>query len=304
MIRISRTSEGYGMQALESGVQLERRMIETNGVTLHVVQAGPEDGELVILLHGFPEFWYGWHKHIPALARAGFRVWAVDQRGYNLSEKPKGVEAYRLRALTDDIAGLVAASGRSQVYLVGHDWGALVAWTVAIRYPKLLRKLIILNVPHPGVFRQMLRTNPQQMMRSIYAGFFQLPILPESLLMFGDGMGAARVLISTAKPGTFTDADIAQYTRAWQQPNAMTSMLNWYRAAVQYSQDMPGLERVSVPTLMIWGAQDPALVRANAQPSIDLCDNGRLVFFEDATHWVQHEKTDDVNRLMVEFLRQ
>jgi epoxide hydrolase 4 len=289
--------------AVQLDVELEHRMIETNGVTLHVVQAGPEDGELVILLHGFPEFWYGWSEQIPALVRAGFRVWAVDQRGYNLSEKPKGVEAYRLNMLTADIAGLIAASGREQVYLVGHDWGALVAWTVAIRYPQLLKKLIIINVPHPGVFKQMLRTNPQQMLRSIYAGFFQLPILPESLLMFGDGLGAARALIMTALPGTFTDADIAQYTRAWQQPGAMTSMLNWYRASVQHAEDVPDLERITVPTLMIWGAKDPALIRANAQPSIDLCEDGRLVFFEEATHWVQHEKTDDVNRLMVEFLR-
>lgn len=291
------------MQTLDIGIELEHRMILTNGVNLHVTQAGSPDSELVILLHGFPEFWYGWHRQIAALARAGFWVWAVDQRGYNLSEKPRGIDAYRLNTLCDDIAGLIAASGRDHVYLVGHDWGALVAWTVAIRYPELLRKLVILNVPHPGVFKQMLRTNPQQMVRSLYAGFFQLPLLPESLLMFGDGLGAARLLISTAQPGTFTDADIAQYTRAWRQPGAMTSMLNWYRAATRHMEDVPDLERVRVPTLMIWGAQDPALVRANAQPSIDLCDDGRLIFFENATHWVQHEKPDDVNRLLVEFLR-
>jgi pimeloyl-ACP methyl ester carboxylesterase len=291
------------MQTVQIGVELEHRMIQTNGVNLHVVQAGRQEGELVILLHGFPEYWYGWREHIPPLVRAGFRVWVPDQRGYNLSEKPKGIDAYRLSTLTEDIVGLIEASGRDQVHLVGHDWGALVAWTVAIRRPDLLKKLVIINVPHPGVFKQTLRSNPQQLIRSMYAGFFQIPLLPESLLMFGDGLPAARALISTAKPGTFSDADIAHYIRAWQQPGAMTSMLNWYRAAAQRSEDVPGLERVTVPTLMIWGAQDPALIRAMAQPSIDQCDDGRLVFFEDATHWVQHEKADDVNRLLVEFLR-
>ena len=140
----------------------------TNGVNLHVVMTGAQDGPLVILLHGFPEFWYGWRKQMPALAAAGYAVWAPDQRGYNRSDKPAGVGAYHIDTLADDIAGLIAASGREQVYLVGHDWGAAVAWWVAGKYPTRIKKLAILNVPHPAVMRRAVLEDAEQRKRSWY----------------------------------------------------------------------------------------------------------------------------------------
>lgn len=154
--------------------ELEHRMIDlSSGVALHVAQAGPQDGPVVILLHGFPEFWYGWREQILALAAAGFRVWAPDQRGYNLSEKPRGVRNYRLDALARDIVGLMDAAGVERACVVGHDWGAAVAWWLGINYPNRLAKLAILNVPHPAVFLPFLRSHPGQMLKSWYMLFFQ-----------------------------------------------------------------------------------------------------------------------------------
>ncbi|MFN3980720.1 MAG: alpha/beta fold hydrolase [Caldilinea sp.] len=273
----------------------------TNGVNLHVVMAGPQDGPLVILLHGFPEFWYGWRRQMPALAAAGYHVWAPDQRGYNRSDKPAGVDAYRIDTLARDIVGLIEASGREQVYLVGHDWGAAVAWWVAGNYPQRIKKLAILNVPHPAVMRRTVLENDEQRKKSWYIFFFQLPWLPERSLSADDYTNLVRALKGSSRRGTFSAEEIAAYKQAWSQPGAVTSMLNWYRAAVRYQGKAQELGRIRPPTLMIWGANDIALSRTMAQPSIDLCDNGRLVFLEEASHWVQHEEPETVNRLLLEF---
>jgi pimeloyl-ACP methyl ester carboxylesterase len=282
-------------------IAIEHRTIRTNGVNLHVALAGPDDGPLVILLHGFPEFWYSWRAQIPYLAEQGYRVMVPDQRGYNLSDKPAGIDAYRLEMLVTDVIGLIDAVERDTVYLVGHDWGAAVAWGVALAHPERLKKLAILNVPHPTVFADTLRTSTTQMFRSIYFGFFQIPRLPELLMTAGDAWFGMRFLLSSSHPRTFSDADIRQYIRAWKQPGAMTGMINWYRAIVQRPPNMPEDPRIHVPTLVIWGAQDVALERSMAQKSVDLCDDGRLVVFEDATHWVQHDKPGEVSALLAEF---
>jgi pimeloyl-ACP methyl ester carboxylesterase len=285
-------------------MQTETTYIETNGIKLHVVMAGPEDGQPVILLHGFPEFWYGWKKQIPALAEAGYRVIVPDQRGYNLSDKPKGVKAYALDKLADDILGLMDALGYEKVNLVGHDWGAVVAWALAIWHPERLYKLGILNVPHPAVMLNFLRRgDPEQLRRSWYVFAFQLPWLPEAIMRSDNWRGATRVLRGSGKIHTFTNEDIAEYKQAWSQPGAMTAMLNWYRAAVRYLPKLLKDVRVKVPTLMLWGMQDVALSYRMARLSIDYCEDGRLVFFEDATHWVQHDEAENVTKLLLEFLR-
>ena len=274
----------------------------TNGINLHVVMAGPADGPLVILLHGFPEFWYGWRRQIPALAAAGYHVWAPDQRGYNRSDKPAGVGAYAIDTLAKDIVGLIEASGREQVYLVGHDWGAAVAWWVAGKYPERVKKLAILNVPHPAVMQRTVWEDAEQRKKSWYIFFFQLPWLPEKSLSDNGYTNAIRALKGSSRRCTFSDDDLAAYRQAWSQPGALTGMLNWYRAAARNQGTAVTLGRIRVPTLMIWGANDMALSRRMAQPSIDLCDDGRLVFLEEASHWVQHEEPEAVNRLLLEFL--
>lgn len=276
----------------------EHHFLQTNGITLHTVMAGPQDGPLVILLHGFPEFWYGWRRQIPALAAAGFRVWAPDQRGYNLSDKPRGVSAYDLDQLAGDIRGLIDASGRERVFLVGHDWGAVVAWHLALVAPERLRHLAILNVPHPAVMREHLLTDPKQMARSTYAAYFQLPWLPEAMLGAGNWRPLAQMLKKSSLPGAFSDADLDLYREAWSKPRAMTSMLNWYRAmARQLDTTWP---RITTPTTIIWGKKDFALRSVMAAESAALCDSAELHWLPENTHWVQHEAAGQVNEILID----
>jgi epoxide hydrolase 4 len=269
--------------------------IPTNGIKLHTVLAGPEDGEPVFLLHGFPDAWFGWEAQIVALADAGFRVIVPDQRGYNLSDKPTGVSSYRMGTLADDILGLADALGYQRIHVAGHDFGAMVAWTLAMRHPARLRRLAIANVPHPAVMRSYLRTHPAQMLKSWYAFFFQFPALPERVAK----ANRCQFLIS-AMPDNLTDQERDRYREAWAQPNAMTSMINWYRASLRQSPKASASPKISVPTLVIWGQQDPHLSYGMAPLSVDLCEQGRLVTFEDATHWVMHDEPGEVSRLLIE----
>ncbi|NUM48327.1 MAG: alpha/beta hydrolase [Anaerolineales bacterium] len=276
--------------------------INTNGITLHVAQDGPETGELIILLHGFPEFWYGWRRQIPALAGAGYRVWVPDQRGYNESDKPQGIAAYAIDKLSADVIGLMDAAGVEKATVVGHDWGAAVAWWTAMTYPDRVAKLIVLNVPHGSVMQAFLRKNLGQLWKSWYIFFFQIPWLPEKLMGLNHWQAAARGLAGSSRPGTFSEADLAQYRQAWSQPKAFTSMINWYRALIQKPPQTPANMRIHVPTLVLWGAQDKFLSREMAQESMAYCDDGQLVYFEEATHWVQHEEVTKVNELILHFL--
>jgi epoxide hydrolase 4 len=280
---------------------LEHVYLPTNGIRLHVVQSGSRYGPLVILLHGFPECWYGWRHQIQPLVEAGYRVWVPDQRGYNLSDKPKGLPAYHSEELAADILGLIDAAGVDKCYLVGHDWGAAVAWKVGWKYPERLHKLAILNVPHPAVMVRTLTSNLEQLRRSWYMFFFQIPVLPELILRNDDFGRMVKTLLSTSKPGSFSKTDLDIYLQAWWRRGAITSMLNWYRAAFQIPGSITPDQRVQVPTLLLWGAQDFALSRSMAQPSLDLCDQGKLVFFENTGHWLQHDASESVNRHLLEF---
>ena len=267
---------------------------------MNAVTAGPNDGPAVVLLHGFPEFWYGWRKQIAPLAEAGLRVIVPDQRGYNQSSKPPHVRDYRLQELTADVIAIADQIGRENILLVGHDWGAAVAWNTAMRYPGRIEKLAILNVPHPAVMLRFLKTNPRQMLRSWYMLFFQIPRLPE-LLCLRDG---ARTLLRTSRPGTFSPEDLDRYREAWRQPGAVTAMINWYRALLREIPDRAAVEtRVSVPTRILWGKQDRFLMSAMAAESLKYCDHGELFEFPEATHWIQHEEPERVNQLLIEFFR-
>ncbi|WP_201830839.1 alpha/beta fold hydrolase [Microvirga zambiensis] len=284
--------------ALELHQKSIRRRV--GNLTLHMIEAGPEDGPLVILLHGFPEFWWGWRFQIAPLAQAGFRVVVPDQRGYNLSDKPKGRRAYGLDILAKDVIGLVDAVGRRTFALVGHDWGGLVAWWTASRYPDRVAKLAILNAPHPSVAGSYLRRHPSQMFRSFYVGFFQIPRLPEAMLSADDYRSLKDALLRTSRPGTFSEEDIARYEQAWSQPGALTAMLNWYRA-LPFKPDMsdPG---IAPPTRVIWGVKDQFLEQGLAEASLALCRSGDVVWIDNASHGVQHEKPERVNAALVEFL--
>ena len=259
-----------------------------DGVRLHVASAGPADGPLVVLLHGFPEFWYGWRHQIAALAEAGLRVVAPDQRGYNLSDKPAGIAAYRLDTLANDIVHLTAALGCERFAVVGHDWGGVVAWQVAARFPERVTRAAILNAPHPATLRPYARRHPSQLAKSWYVAFFQLPALPE-LALRADGFWVLRrVLRRTSRPGTFSGADFARYREAWAQPDALSAGLNWYRA-LRLAAPPPEVP-VRVPVRVIWGDRDAFLDGGLAEAGAALCDDCEVFHLSGATHWVQHEE--------------
>ncbi len=272
--------------------------VPTNSIRLHTAFAGPEDGEPVILLHGFPDAWFGWEPQIHALAATGFRVVAPDQRGYNLSDRPKGVASYHMRTLVADAVGLADSLGFERFCLAGHDFGAMVGWHLAMQYPERLKRLAIANVPHPVVMRSYIRKHPSQMRRSWYAFFFLLPALPERVVRANNW----RMLMS-AMPVGLSEEERNRYRMAWAQPDAITSMINWYRSMLRRPPQLTGSPRISVPTLVVWGKLDPHISYEMAPLSVDLCDDGRLVTFEDATHWVLHDKPKEVSHLLIEHFR-
>lgn len=281
---------------------LERILFENAGVALHAVARGPKDGPVALLLHGFPEFWYGWHKPIEPLAEAGFRVIVPDQRGYNLSGKPRGVASYALRELVSDVIAIADQLGQKKILLAGHDWGAAVAWSTALRHPERIARLAIVNVPHPSVLRRFLNTRPRQMLRSWYIFFFQIPWLPETFFSAFDFYFARRALRRSSRPGTFSAEDLAQYRAAWSQPGALTAMINWYRAAVRYRTRFAD-STVRVPTRILWGERDKFLISEMARASLRHCTDGELFPFPDATHWLPHEEPARVSELLVEFFQ-
>jgi pimeloyl-ACP methyl ester carboxylesterase len=212
------------------------------------------------------------------------------------------VKNYSVDILVEDIIGLIDALGYEKVNLVGHDWGGIVAWVLAYKYPERLHKLCVMNAPHPAVMRKTLSRNLDQFRRSWYAMFFQLPWLPERLLSANDFRETARALRGSGLIHTFTDEDICKYKEAWSQPGAMTSMLNWYRAAVRNRGWIPKDMRIKVPTLMMWGRKDFALSQRMARPSMDYIDEGNLILFPEATHWVQHDAAGEVNHYLTDFI--
>ncbi|HUO87157.1 MAG TPA: alpha/beta fold hydrolase [Thermoanaerobaculia bacterium] len=272
------------------------------GVRLHFVEAGPPDGPLTLLLHGFPESSHAWRHQIGPLAAAGLHVVAPDQRGYALSDKPRGIGSYRLDRLAEDAAALIEAFGAERAHVVGHDWGGAVAWYLAAARPQCVERLAILNVPHPVVMRRHLRSDRAQLRRSWYMFFFQLPWLPEWWLRHGDWRNLKRMFRATSRPGTFSDEDLARYAEDCARPRALRSMIHWYRAALLRPPPRPASWRVQAPTRIVWGAQDRAIGRDMVEPSAALCDDADICWIEEAGHWVQHEEPERVGELLLEHL--
>ncbi|MBC5773669.1 alpha/beta hydrolase [Pontibacter sp. KCTC 32443] len=283
-------------------MDLEHMYFHLPDVTLHAATAGDKAGQVLVFLHGFPEYWYGWHKQLSFFASQGYHIVAPDQRGYNLSSKPKEVKDYMLEKLTADIIGLIQQLGREKVVLIGHDWGGVVAWAMGMHFPHLLDKLILLNIPHPDVMQHYLRHSPRQMLKSWYAAAFQVPVLPEVVLQALNYKLLAHAMTSTAHSSTFAKEDLAAYRQAWRKPGALTGMLNWYRA-FKYSR-LRLNQTVEVPTLLIWGEKDAVLDAHMARQSIGRCLNGKLVFLEEATHWLHHEQPEKVNLQILSFLKE
>ena len=269
---------------------------------LHYVEAGPGSGPAVVLLHGFPDFWYSWRHQIPALAAAGFRVVAPDMRGYNLSSKPAEVSAYEPRRLAGDIRDLIRERGLQRAGVAGHDWGAAVAWVLAMAHPEVVERLAILNVPHPRRMLEALRRPGRQLAKSWYMFFFQLPWLPERAVRADDWRAFRYGFEHDARPGAFTPEDIDRYREAWSQPGAVTATMNYYRASMRRpaAARRSALGPVSAPTLVIWGEHDRYLSSSLAEPSReDVPGLTRVVRLPEASHWVQHDEPDRVSELLI-----
>jgi pimeloyl-ACP methyl ester carboxylesterase len=276
---------------------------ELDTVRLHYVEAG--SGPLVVLLHGFPEFWFGWRDQIDALAAAGLRVVAPDMRGYNLSSKPAGVGSYALPLLAGDVRDLIAERGGGEdgARLVGHDWGGLVAWATAANHPASITRLAILSMPHPRRMLEGLRT-ARQLRKSWYILGFQLPWLPERLLRLRRFEALRRPLEHDARAGAFSPADIDRYVEAWSQPGAVTAMLGYYRATIRarLKRESEQFAPVTAPTLVIWGERDRHLGAELAEPhAADVPGLQRVERIPSASHWVAHDEPELVSRLLIEF---
>lgn len=284
-----------------------------NGVRTHYVEAG--EGPLVVLLHGFPEHWYSWREQIPALVEAGHRVVAPDLRGYNRTEKPPSVDAYRIGHLVSDVRALISHCGEERAHLVGHDWGGVIAWEIAARHPETVDRLAVLNAPHPAAYRRELRDREsEQAKRSWYVLFFQLPWLPELVFRLGD----QRLLESlfregATNPEAFDDEAIRRYKRACGRPGAMSSMINYYRALFRGTvrSKVPGRSvpdattsdgLINRPTLLIWGMKDSALSPRLTEDLGQWVPNIEIERIAKASHWVQMDAPERVNESLVEFL--
>ena len=282
-----------------SGVRFTRRLC--NDVTLNVAEAGPEDGPLVILLHGFPEFWFGWRYQIGALAAAGYHVVAPDQRGYDLSDKPKGIANYDIDKLAGDVVALAAHFTNQPFNLVGHDWGAVAAWWTATRSPAKIRKLAVLNCPHPAVWTNAMKHDPVQRKASWYVRAFQVPFLPEALMRSRNFRALVAALRQSNAP--LSEEEAGRYRAAWGQPGALTGMINWYRAILRHTFAPISAASIRMPVQIIWGAKDPYALPALAEASKALCADARLTFLPEATHWVAHDEPERVNTILLDFLR-
>ena len=300
--RATSDAEGSATNASLSDIpSAEAAFREVNDLTQHVVVAGNPEDPLVILLHGFPEFWYEWHDYIEPFVDAGYRVLVPDQRGYNRSEKPAGIRPYRITELSQDIVDLIATENRDSAHVIGHDWGAAVGWDLALRHPDTVDRLGIINVPHPTVFERVLRSNLRQLRNSWYMFFFQLPRFPEWCIGRNDYDFLVTAMREGARSETFSESDFERYRRAWAEEGALTAMLNWYRALLRHSE-RPPRERVQAPTLIVWGEHDQALVPEMAPKSLDYCEEGTLERFSQATHWISHEYPDRVSTLLLDHL--
>jgi pimeloyl-ACP methyl ester carboxylesterase len=285
-------------------VGAESRYVAVNGLELHTVIAGPSDGPLVVLLHGFPENWYTWRNQITFLAKAGYRVVVPDQRGYNLSDKPPGVHNYRVEALAGDIKELIHAFGRDKAIVVGHDWGGVVAWHLAMHHPEVVEKLVVMNAPHPATYSREIRENPAQQQKSWYVGFFQLPLLPEELLGH-DPIESANLFFrkGAINQNAFSSFEIHVMATALAQPDALTSMLNWYRAAVRYRASFENVCPIDMPTLLIWAEEDRALGKSLTYGLESWVNHLRIHYIPNCGHWVQNEAAAEVNAQLLTFMQ-
>lgn len=286
------------MMSLDS---LNHGFLKTNGINLHYVSQG--SGKLILMLHGFPEFWYSWRYQITEFA-PDYHAVAVDLRGYNDSDKPQGLAAYQMSELLADVKGVINSLGYEDCILVAHDWGGAIAWNFAYQYPSMVEKLIIMNFPHPAKFVAGLKTW-QQLQKSWYIFWFQLPFLPELIFQANNCQVIASAFKDMAiDKSAFKPEDLAAFRDAAAKPGALTAIINYYRANFKIPPNNLAKDWgvLDIPTLMIWGEKDTALGKELTYGTDDYVKNLQLKYIPDCGHWVQQEQPTLVNKYMRDFL--
>jgi len=272
-------------------------MVQSNGLRFRVIAGGQTSGDLFVLLHGFPEGAESWSKQVDVLAGAGALAVAPDMRGYGLTDAPDRVEDYAMRHLVDDVVGLIASFGRRSAHVAGHDWGAMVAWFFAIAHPEMTKSLTVLSVGHPAALADAMEDEDQQT-RSRYIDLFLMAGKAERVLGEEDGRRLRGML-----GGAIPPAVVNHFVRSLERPGRLTAGLNYYRANLSRDHAWTSLRvdtPVEAPTTMLWGDQDPALGRSQADSTASHVKGGfRLEVLEGAGHWLQFERPDEVSRSLV-----
>ncbi|CAI5440201.1 unnamed protein product [Caenorhabditis angaria] len=282
--------------------------VQLKNIKLHYVEEGPADGDVLVMVHGFPEFWYSWRYQLNYFKK-NYRCLALDMRGYSESEKPRAESQYNMTHLVEDIREFIEILAAGQkVVLAAHDWGAIVCWRVAIMYPELLKKLIILNVPHPSAFREVLAKSPEQRAKSWYIYFFQSPSIPE-LYMRLNKMEMLEKMLRSSKHGVqnranFTDQDMEAWKYTFSQAGSLTGPINYYRQIFKAQWDNVKDKTVKIPVMIIWGDRDAFLEVEGAEITKKYCISCRVQIIEGASHWVQQDQPEKVNKFMEQFMSQ
>jgi pimeloyl-ACP methyl ester carboxylesterase len=287
--------DSVSVASAELGLTFESRFIDVGEVTLHVVFAGREDGPPVVLLHGFPEFWYAWRGPAAVLARAGFRVIVPDQRGYNLSDKPAGADSYGPEKLARDVVGLIAALRYEQVAIGAQDVGARVAWQLVLTQPELVSRFAVIDVGHPRGYSEF---QSEEETVSWYRTFLKIPWLPGYTARLGNWWLLASNLRGTSAPGAFAEHELDQFRSAWDQDGAIHSMSAWYRAS---RAPLHADSQVETPTLLILAADDAFIPSDTSRAGMKYLDNGKLLELGSGTHWVAGEEPERIGRILVDF---
>jgi len=286
---------------------------QVNGIRLHYVSVG--QGKLIMFVHGFPEFWYGWEKQLVEFGR-DYQAVAPDMRGFNLSSKPAEIEKYHVNDLIEDMRALAQLLGHEKFIMVAHDWGGAVAWSAALRQPEMLEKLVIINSPHPALFARELLNNPDQQKASQYMLMLR-SVEAERVLSENNFAALMDVLVQFGSKWEMSEKNRSKYIDAWSQPGALTGSLNYYRVSPLYPPTSKNDEdqinsilnlpkemfAVKVPTLVIWGEQDQALLTGNLDGLEEYIEDLTVKRIPDGTHWVIHEQPELVNSLIREFIK-
>lgn len=275
--------------------EIEENFVDVNGIKLHIISIG--SGQPLILLHGFPDFWYGWKSVIPKL-KDKFRLIIPDMRGYNLSDKPKGIQKYRIDYLIEDIRVIIEKLSLGNVYLAGHDWGGVVAWVFAEKYPNLLKKLAILNAPHPKIFQEKLRNDKKQQEASFYIFKFLKPDGEKWLFEEDYKWLKWAVFEGMVNKKDFSELDKQKYLEAWTQENAILSGVNYYRANISFDQ-FTGI--IKIPTMVIHGMKDVAVLPGVLEGLSKYVSDLKVVRAENSSHWVIHDEPDLIVKNFIEF---